>query len=724
MTHQQIALAWSLGVFYAASTGMAQTGDPGHVNYLEYTGAAFDTYTNSPSLAQQQWFQSHFAGMVVFSPYFDTRTSWFSNAYFYQDLYGIAPGSWVQNNHPEWILHDQYGNWLYIPFNCGGGTCPRYAGDIANPAFRAWWISQASTGFAGGHYPGMFIDDVNMAFRVSDGWGSQVAPIDSNTGQLMTYDTWRYYVAIFTQQIRAAFPSARIYENSIWFAGPAGVQDADPYIQQQIATATVINLERGIASDSGLTGGTGFWSVYSFFNYIDRVHAAGKSVNFQEYTLDATGQQYGLASYFMISNGADSLGDNSTTPNNWFNGYSVDLGPALGPRTYNNGVFQRNFAGGIALLGEPGMATQTVPLPGWFQTLDGSWVNSVSLSAYQGIVLRANNPPANTQWTGLGGTFAGRAAVGVNADGRLETFVRAGDNSLWHISQTSAGGSWSAWSGLGGSIASNPAVVVNADGRLEVFAIGTDSGLWHIWQTTPGGSWSGWNTLGNVSLGDPTVVVNADGRLEVFVQGANSSLWHVWQASAGGSWSGWSSLGGVFSGRPAAIRNVDGRLEVFVRGTDNTLWHLFQNSPGGAWSPWSGLGGAIAASPAVAINADGRLEAVALGTNGGVWDISQTSAGGNWSGWTYLVGSGATTPAIRANADGRLEIFLRGTDNALWHIWQTTAGGAWSAWASLNGGLLDEPTAAKNADGRLDVFVRGSDNSLWHIAQSSAGAWN
>ena len=697
----------------------------GHANYLEYTNGAFNSYTDSPSPAQQQWFQIHFASMVVYSPYFDTRTSWFPKAYFYQNLYAIAAGSWAQNNHPEWILHDQYGNWLYIPYNCGGGTCPRYAGDIANPAFRAWWISQASTAFAGGHYPGMFIDDVNMEFRVSDGWGNQVAPIDSNTGQLMTYDAWRFYVAIFTEQIRAAFPSARIIENSLWFAGPAGVQDADPYVQRQIATASVINIERGVANDGGLTGGTGFWSVYSLFNYIDRLHAAGKSVNFQEYGLDPAGQQYGLASYFLISNGADTLGDNSTTPYYWFNGYDVNLGPALGPRTYNNGVFQRNFAGGIVLMGEPGLATQSIPLPGWLQMLDGTWVNSVSLSAYQGIILRGGPPTVgNTQWTALGGTLTGRAAAGVNADGRLEAFVRAGDNSLWHSWQTSAGGSWSGWSALGGSLASNPVVVANADGRLEVFALGPDNGLWHTWQTTPGGSWSGWGALGGVSRGDPTVIVNADGRLEAFVQGTDGSLWHAWQVSAGGYWSGWASLGGAFTGRPAAIKNADGRLEVFVRGTDNALWHLFQNSPGGAWSGWSWLGSAIAASPAVAINADGRLEAVALGTNGGLWDISQTNAGGNWSGWTYLGGSGSAAPAITANADGRLEIFFCGADNALWHIWQTTAGGAWSAWASLNGGLLDEPTAAKNADGRLDVFVRGTDNSLWHTAQSSAGAWH
>ena len=33
------------------------------------------------------------------------------------------------------------------------------------------------------------------------------------------------------------------------------------YIQRQIATANTINVERGIANDGGLTGGTDQWST-------------------------------------------------------------------------------------------------------------------------------------------------------------------------------------------------------------------------------------------------------------------------------------------------------------------------------------------------------------------------------------------------------------------------------------------------------------------------------
>lgn len=377
----------TLGLVSLAS---AQPSSPGHVNYVENAIASFNPFTVAPDLGQQQWFQNHFAAMIVYPPYFDSRLSWFPNAYAYSDFYGIAKGSWEENVHPEWILHDQNGNWLYLPWGCGGGTCALYAADIANPAFRAAWINNIR-GFW--QYPGLYIDDVNMEFRVSDGWGNPVAPIDSTTGQPMTYDAWRKYMATYLEEVKAAVPHMKMMENTIWYAGPADTTPGtDAQVQRQIATADTIALERGVASDTGLTGGTGFWSVYSFFNYIDRIHAAGKGVYLQELTLDAAGLEYGLASYFLISTGKDSIGDASTTPANWWSGYDVDLGTPLGPRSYTNGIFERDFTGGKVLLGEPGLSPGTVDLGGTYTRLDGTPVTSVTIGGAQGVVLLATAP--------------------------------------------------------------------------------------------------------------------------------------------------------------------------------------------------------------------------------------------------------------------------------------------------------------------------------------------
>ena len=716
--------AATAAVFFAGALSVwAQPGTEGHVNYLQFAESWFDQYTLSPDATLQSWFQTHFQQMVVWSPYFDTRTSWFPNSIPYINLFGVLQGSWVQYAHPEWILKDQYGNWLYIPFQCSNGSCPMYAGDLANPAFRAWWISQAQSTISAGNYPGLYIDDVDMLFRVSDGYYNQTAPVDTNTGQLMSFSAWKSYVAQFTTQIRAAFPSANIMHNVIWFAGDA----SDPSIQQEFLAATKLNLERGIASDPGLTGGTGYWSIYNFFSYIDRVHALGKGINFMEYNLTSAGQEYGLASYFLISNGKDSVGDSSTTPTNWFSGYSVDLGPALGMRTYNNGVFERTFTRGMVVLGEPGLTTQTVTLPTSMQRLDGSWVTSVTIAGSQGIILQGNpqtSSTPSTQWSSLGGSFQGRASIAANQDGRLEAFARGTDNQLWHNWQTSAGGPWSGWSPLGGVLGGNPAAVTNQDGRLEVFALGSDSSLWHIWQITAGGSWSAWSAAGPRLQSDPAVAVNNDGRLELFAQGPDGSVWHAWQTTAGGGWSAWAGLGGAIYGRPAVGKNADGRLEVFVQGRDNALWHSWQLYVGGNWSNWSSLGSSMQGNPMVSTNADGRLEAFVLGTDSALWHAYQTSANGSWSSFSSLGGRLTTDPTATINTDGRLEVFARGTDDALWHIWQNSAGASWSNWASLGGVISDQASVGRNSDGRLEIVDREGDNALWHIAQSAAGSWN
>jgi len=81
-----------------------------------------------------------------------------------------------------------------------------------------------------------------------------------------------------------------------------------------------------------------------------------------------------------------------------------------------------------------------------------------------------------TGWTSLGGQLSGGTpAVAQNFDGRLELFApSAGPPApeLVHIWQTSPNSGWSGWSSLGappGQFISGIAVGRNADGRLEAF---------------------------------------------------------------------------------------------------------------------------------------------------------------------------------------------------------------------------------------------------------------
>ena len=104
----------------------------------------------------------------------------------------------------------------------------------------------------------------------------------------------------------------------------------------------------------------------------------------------------------------------------------------------------------------------------------------------------------------------------------------------YNIFQTDPGSSaWSDFEALGGVNRdhSDPVIIANSDGRLEVFVVAVDNQLWHRWQTAPGSStWSAWSSLGGTIAGSPAVTINSDGRLEVFVVGANGNgLYHKWQ---------------------------------------------------------------------------------------------------------------------------------------------------------------------------------------------------
>jgi hypothetical protein len=377
------SLALFLLLIFPAAAAPA---DAGHVYYQRLAAPDLDRWTNSPDKQAQRWFRDHFFRMGVFSPYFDSKTSWYPNALFYKNLYGLPTDSHAYGEHPDWALRDKSGHPLYIPWNCGGTTCPQYAGDISNPAFRDWWIAEARSTLSRG-YLGLWIDDVNTEFRVSDGAGKQAAPMERGGGRQMAWEGWRGYIAAFVEQIRAAFPKAEIVHNSIWFAGPEGVRDSDPAIRRQIAAADNINIERGIATDKGLTGGTGIWSVHALFEFIDRVHTAGRGVTLEEYTLDRAGFEYSLAGYFLISSGRDRIGDAGTNPGNWWSGFDVELGTPSGPRSYRDGVFQRSFSGGMVLLGEPGISPRKIALPHAYVTLDKEKITSVEIKARQGIIL-------------------------------------------------------------------------------------------------------------------------------------------------------------------------------------------------------------------------------------------------------------------------------------------------------------------------------------------------
>jgi hypothetical protein len=379
-------LALLLGVLCIAAPANADS--IGKVRFVKEADTGFEPQVRAPSPAQADWMRTHYWRQKTYAPYFDSRTSWYPNAWTYKDAYAIyAHGNGEVNadQHPNWVLKDAAGNRLYIPFGCQGGTCPQFAGDIGNPEFRAQWIAKAQGTLAAGAYRGLFVDDVNMELAVSNGNGENVAPIDPRTGKAMTLTDWRRYMAEFMEQIsaavRAAHPGIEVVHNAIWFDG-----HSDPSIQRALLTADTQNLERGVNDD--FHDGHGQFALSTFFDHIDWLHARGTGVVLDSYADTQDAAEYNLAAYFLVATERDGFRTNyRTTPGDWWSAYDLDLGKPRGARRTWNGLLRRDFERGYVLVNLPGGAPKTVNLPAGTTGPDGSARAKVTLPAASGRVV-------------------------------------------------------------------------------------------------------------------------------------------------------------------------------------------------------------------------------------------------------------------------------------------------------------------------------------------------
>jgi hypothetical protein len=317
-----------------------------------------------------------YAQMRGYAPYFDGNVfgAWTPPpTSFYKDLYAIynPEESQLIQQHPDWVLRDAEGDPLFIPSDCGGGSCRQWAADVGNPGWRSHWIQEAAAVFATADrrspsnpgYTGIFIDDVNLEFQVSNGAADHRRPIDPRTGQPMTRSDWQRYVVEFLERIRAAFPGKQITHNSLWW-----MSHGNPMVRRQVGSADVIQLERGF-NDRGLTPHRGRFSYRRFLRHIDWLHRRGKSIVLEPYLSNKRQARYELANYFLVRKGDDAIAtDFRADPpsggpgGKWWSSWGANLGPARGRRHRWHGLWRRNFRKGIAIVNPRGERSRRLKL--------------------------------------------------------------------------------------------------------------------------------------------------------------------------------------------------------------------------------------------------------------------------------------------------------------------------------------------------------------------------
>ena len=301
-----------------------------------YAKSPWDPYTLEPTGKYRNWFQWRASLMCGWSPWFDPVVKWHpGETGVYLDAYAIynnTPSKPTDTAvlHPEWIAVDAAGNKLYIPWNCANGMCPQCAANIRHQGFIAAQIQQIA-GFMKLGYQTIFLDDVNLEPRVSNGNGNFVLPANCPDAQ-----SWAGAFAQFVQALRTACPSAQFIHNSIWFSS-----QPQALIDKQIKAATLIACERGFG-DANLNPTT----FQAFMSFIDHVHSLDRNVLQDEYTKDNLA--FKIACFLLMYEPGDLMCVENLFPDAWDSKMDVAFGQAKGPRHAVTGgdgatTFARDF---------------------------------------------------------------------------------------------------------------------------------------------------------------------------------------------------------------------------------------------------------------------------------------------------------------------------------------------------------------------------------------------
>jgi hypothetical protein len=197
-------------------------------------------------------------------------------------------------------------------------------------------------------------------------------------------------------------------------------------------------------------------------------------------------------------------------------------------------------------------------------------------------------------------------APSATSQGFGNLFIAGADMNgvFWFKTWTSAG--WSNWTYSGGSGKGAPSAVSMYPGRVDVYVRGGDNNLWQYYAANDGSG--GWEMRGHwysqaatlssgILKGSPSAASRDSSHVDIFAgdgyhpyaaghtdTAGHPQIMHLWYAPGG--WSSWHTIGGIlpsdngtspFSVVAAAPLDAN-RVRVFARGLNNALW----------WNAWSG----------------------------------------------------------------------------------------------------------------------------------------
>jgi hypothetical protein len=304
----------------------------------------------------------------------------------------------LNSNH--WWLYNSGTSGSMVASSWGNGfielnTTIAYPANSSNQRYVDWRANWNVTNFATPNpaIDGFYTDNVFWSPRVNGDWqqnGTTSSDTDSTVKQWYRQGYQRYI-----NDLKAAMPGKYQTGNIADWGQTSAVLTEYNQLMQGGVMEDIIGLSWSFESQ-------GFSQMMAAYQKMMAAIAQPQLVLFEQVgtATDYQGMRYGLAScllgnaYFYYE-----VNSNSNGPT-WFDEFNANLGASTSApfpsAPYQNGVYRRDFANGIALVNPKGNGTQTITLETSYRKLSGSQapsvnngqtVTSVTLNDRDGIIL-------------------------------------------------------------------------------------------------------------------------------------------------------------------------------------------------------------------------------------------------------------------------------------------------------------------------------------------------
>jgi hypothetical protein len=269
-----------------------------------------------------------------------------------------APDWLTISSHEDWFYHDINGNRIQEK-NYGG-----YLMDPANVGWRAYFASVVQQKIAAGGFDGVFVDDVWQTL-----WKDEFTVPAT---MIPAYPNWMQAVSGFLSYLKSQLPNKIVIANSpdndLYYTVCDGKM-AESFLDIWPGTMSTIDAEKTISGSS---------KYYLTLGYGTADNLSNMTYYYSGYLLGLNGPHAYFAwnDIYSSSQGYYPVMTSSKV-----------IGSPLATYYAYQSIFARDYTNGLVLF-NPSASSYFINLGTTYKTLDGTAINSITISGNSGMILK------------------------------------------------------------------------------------------------------------------------------------------------------------------------------------------------------------------------------------------------------------------------------------------------------------------------------------------------